>query len=196
MTLDKFSIYILGLFSPSSNSGGCSNSKQISFSVLTHFLTRCTVWRRIDPGWGLNWSVGLYVQREGSPGRREGHMTFLTLPLAPSPSLPWPRPGLRAVAPARALYALWTHLELPRKDLAVAGLVQILPGLGPGTAGLPPNPQPRQYSTPPPQCVSKPPRAGVLPPLQPLEATPYSSSHTSPSPALAAQKSTFGLRRR
>ena len=42
--LDKFSIHTLGLYFPSSNGRGCSYSKQVSFSILTHFLIGCLVY--------------------------------------------------------------------------------------------------------------------------------------------------------
>lgn len=65
------------------------------------------------------------------------------------------------VALARAGHTLWTHLELPGKDLAVA----VLQGSSEGwfqevleTAGLPPAPAITlvKYITPTP-CVSQPP---------------------------------------
>lgn len=70
------------------------------------------------------------------------------------------------------------------------------PRTGPGAAGLPSLSHPSAAAHPHPVCS----RAGALAPpnpsLRPLEATPCCSSHTSPSPALAAQKLTFALRRR
>ena len=73
----------------------------------------------------------VFLREKGPQEGKRGLPCFLALLLLPLwPPLAWPRPGLRAVASARAGYPLWTHPELLEKDLAVAGLVKILQGGG------------------------------------------------------------------
>lgn len=80
---------------------------------------------------------GIYAfLREQSHGKDERAVCPAWPCFCLSPTPAWPQTGLRLVALAGAGHALRTQLELPGKDLTVAGLGWAVDL--PGTAGLPP----------------------------------------------------------